>query len=171
MTEATDATAAWSAGDRLRVFVASGFGSGFSPVAPGTAGTAAAALLVLVLSTTGLPAGPTLATLAVAATLGCFALGGAIERVVGKKDPGVVVLDEFAGYFVALTTFSSDWPGLPELAVAFFLFRLFDVAKPTPARQLQKLPGGPGIVLDDLVAGLYALLGVTVFRHLLENPL
>lgn len=159
-----------SFGDRLALVFASGFGSGYSPIVSGTTGTAAAAILAYLLSLTGLPAGPTLAVLVVLTTLGSIALGGRIEALTGKKDPGVFVLDEFAGYYVALLTLSDRWPGFGEYLVAFVLFRIFDILKPTPARQSQRLKGGVGIVVDDLVAGVYALLGVIVYRQLLENP-
>ncbi len=156
--------------DRLLLFLASGFGAGFSPWIPGTAGTAAAALLVLLLAQTSLPAAATLFCLAAAATAGSLALGRPVERILGRKDPGLFVLDEFAGYFISLLTLARAWPSARECLVAFLLFRLFDIAKPTPARQAQNLAGGTGIVLDDIVAGLYALMGVVVYRHVLHNP-
>jgi len=151
--------------DRLALFLGTGFGSGHFPVAPGTAGTVVAAAIVFALSRTALPAHITLAALTVVSTVLCLVIGKRVERLLGKKDPGAIVLDEFAGYFLAIMTLSSSWPGWRELVVAFLLFRLFDVAKPTPARQLQNIGGGAGIVLDDLAAGLYALMGVTVFRQ------
>ncbi|MBI4881481.1 MAG: phosphatidylglycerophosphatase A [Planctomycetes bacterium] len=156
--------------DRVLLFLASGFGAGCSPLFPGTAGTAVAALLVLLLARSGLPAAPALIFLAAAATAGSLALGRPVERILGQKDPGLFVLDEFAGYFVSLLTFSRSWPTAKECLVAFVLFRLFDVTKPTPARQAQNLGGGTGIVLDDIVAGLYALMGVVVYRQVLHNP-
>lgn len=156
--------------DRMYLFIATGFGSGYSPFAPGTVGTLVAMLLVYAASCSGLPAAPTLFGLALAATLGSLALGKPVERIIGKKDPGSFVLDEFAGYFVALLTLSDKWPPLGECLVAFILFRLFDIAKPAPARQVQNLGGGTGIVLDDIVAGLYALMGVVVYRQVVHNP-
>lgn len=156
--------------DRVLLFLASGGGAGYSPLIPGTAGTAVAALLVLLLAQTGLPAAATLFCLAAAATAGSLALGRPVERILGQKDPGLFVLDEFAGYFVSLLTLSRSWPSARECLVAFLLFRLFDIAKPTPARQAQNLGGGTGIVLDDIVAGLYALMGVVVYRQVLHNP-
>ena len=156
-----------SLADRLHLFVATGFYSGLSPVAPGTAGTAAAALLAYGLSLTSLPANITLASLFVLSCLLCLVSGQPAERLLGKKDPGAVVMDEFAGFYVSLLTLSATWPTLGEYIVAFGLFRLFDIAKPTPARQLQSLGGARGILLDDVAAGLYALVGVTVYRDFL----
>lgn len=159
-----------SGADRIRMLLATGFGSGYSPFAPGTAGTAAAALLILLLSFTGLRADLTILVLLVLTTVGSLILGSRVEEILGKKDPGAFVLDEFAGYYVAILTLGAAWPGTGELVVAFFLFRLFDVAKPFPAYRVQDLGGGLGIVLDDLVAGVYALLGVIVYRQVLANP-
>lgn len=166
-------TAFRSAGPRARaaLLVGAGFGSGFSGFAPGTAGSVAAMALVWVLgAVTQLHAGITLAVLAVITTLACMPLGAAVERITGQKDPGFFVLDEFAGCFVSLCRLSGDWPEVREIAFAFLLFRVFDVLKPQPCRWLQSLGGGPGIVLDDVAAGVYALLGVAVFRDVVQNP-
>ncbi len=80
-------------------------------------------------------------------------LAGRASRLLGHKDPKPVVIDEIAGYLVAMWGHPAT---AANLAAAFFLFRLFDVAKPFPCRRLESLPGGWGIVLDDLMAGLYA---------------
>ena len=164
--------ALWRLGrrDRVVLFTGAGFGSGFATVAPGTVGTAFAGVLLWALGHSGLHAGMTISVLAVAATLLCFPVGGAVERMIDNKDPGFFVLDEFAGYFVCMMRVGAEWPDLRELFVGFVLFRLFDVAKPQPARWLQSLGGGPGIVLDDVAAGLYALMGVVVFRDVQLNP-
>lgn len=160
---------ALTAKERIALFVASGFGSGYGPTAPGTFGTAAAALLVLGLRQTGLPAQTTLIALAILASVACLAVGSTVERLIEGKDPGFVVIDEFAGFFVALALPGTAWPNYEELLVAFLLFRLFDIIKPPPARQLQSLRGGLGIVIDDLIAGLYALGGLYVFRDVRLN--
>jgi phosphatidylglycerophosphatase A len=77
-----------------------------------------------------------------------------VARESGREDPGFVVIDEVAGQWIALLFSPVDWRhGL----IALVLFRLFDITKPFPARQLESLPGGWGIVLDDVAAGLYAL--------------
>jgi phosphatidylglycerophosphatase A len=89
------------------------------------------------------------------------------EALVGRKDPGVVVIDEVAGQFIALlpVPFVIDqawWSAV----VAFFLFRIFDIIKPYPARRLESLHGGLGIMADDLVAGFYTALSVAVLVSL-----
>ena len=135
-------------------FLATGFGSGFSPVAPGTAGTVVG--LVLFWPLRGL--GP---LIQIAATFALFLLGVAAAEVTarrtGLKDPSIVVVDEIVGMWISLLML----PFTPAVAVAaFFLFRLMDVVKPPPARGFESLPGGWGIVLDDVMAGIYANLVV-----------
>jgi phosphatidylglycerophosphatase A len=90
-----------------------------------------------------------------------------VERVVGQKDPGVIVVDEVAGM-----TLSVLWlPLTPAvLAVAFVLFRVLDVLKPFPADRSQALSGGIGVMADDLIAGLYVLLILTGARAWLGVP-
>ena len=106
-------------------------------------------------------------TLFVAATLlGLWASGHA-ERALGSKDPGVIVIDEVAGMTLSALVLPLT---APVLAVAFVLFRIFDVVKPIPARQAQTLRGGVGVMLDDLIAGLYALVIVVALRALLGWP-
>jgi phosphatidylglycerophosphatase A len=84
-----------------------------------------------------------------------------VERMVGRKDPGVIVIDEVAGMMVSVLFLPRTWP---VLLAAFFLFRLFDVWKPFPARQSQVITGGVGVMIDDLIAGLYALALVAAAR-------
>jgi len=95
-------------------------------------------------------------TLAVVTIIGMWA-GSRVEQLVGAKDPGVIVIDEVAGMLLSVLLLPRT---LPVLIAAFFLFRLFDVWKPFPAYQSQAIPGGLGVMLDDLIAGLYALLVV-----------
>jgi phosphatidylglycerophosphatase A len=90
-----------------------------------------------------------------------------VERLVGRKDPGIIVIDEVAGMalavlFLPLTTAVS--------VAAFLLFRLFDVVKPFPAGRSQSLPGGLGVVMDDLIAGAYALVILVAARAWLGVP-
>ncbi|MEL6713102.1 MAG: phosphatidylglycerophosphatase A, partial [Planctomycetota bacterium] len=89
------------------------------------------------------------------------------ERLAGK-DPGFFVMDEVVGYLVAVA-----WIGPPTwltLVVAFVLFRFFDILKPPPVRWFERIPGGDGILLDDVVAGVYALAGMAVLRTTLLEP-
>jgi phosphatidylglycerophosphatase A len=85
-----------------------------------------------------------------------------VTRASGTKDPQFVVIDEVAGQWVALLFAPVTWK---TLAVGFILFRGFDIVKPPPVRQLERLPGGTGIVMDDVMAGVYALGVVQLLLH------
>ena len=105
------------------------------------------------LSAVGLTVGTAVAAL-MAVLIGIPA-GSIVERESGREDPGQVVIDEVAGQWIALAACPVEiWHAL----LAFGLFRLFDIVKPWPARQLEKLHSGLGIVMDDVAAGIYALL-------------
>ena len=145
------------AGRRILLVLATGFGAGYSPVVPGTAGTVAALPLAWL-------AGRWLSPVAFVVFAAVFvplaiAAAGVGGRHFDRKDPGVVVIDEWAGLLVTLAGHAVGWR---ELAVAFVAFRVFDIVKPFPARWLERLPGGPGIVLDDVAAGLYANLSLWI---------
>jgi len=145
------------------VVIATVFGAGFAPIAPGTAGS-----FVTVLGLWLVPFSlPSLIAFFVAVTLvGTWAADRA-ERVLGTKDPGAIVVDEVAGMTLSVM-------GLPltpaVLAVAFVLFRIFDIVKPFPARMSQRLHGGVGVMIDDLIAGLYALVVLVVIRSVVGWP-
>ncbi len=141
----------------MALAVASVGGAGYAPIASGTVGSfvAAIALWLIPFSPTAL-----LATLVVVTIAGVWA-GSRVERALDAKDPGVIVIDEVAGMFLAVLFLPRT---LPVLASAFLLFRLFDIWKPYPARQIQALHGGLGVMLDDLIAGAYAL-AVLVIAH------
>jgi len=132
--------------------VATGLGSGYSPVAPGTAGSLVGVLLLLPLA--GLAWPTQLAATAVLTLVGVFA-AGRVAFLVGRKDPGLVVVDEVAGQWITFVAL----PFTPVTALAgFLLFRVMDIVKPWPARDLERLPGGWGIMADDVAAGVYAHL-------------
>ena len=80
----------------------------------------------------------------------------------GREDPGHIVIDEVAGQWLTLAVCRPDWP---HALVALALFRLFDITKPWPIRKLEALPGGLGIMLDDLAAGLLGLIALLVIQH------
>lgn len=135
----------------LRWVLGTWFGSGLAPVAPGTVGTLATLPLVLLLARAGSPAVYAAVTLLVI-LLGVWSSGG-LARELGRKDPGEAVIDESAGYLVTMAFLPAS-PGL--LGAGFLLFRLLDITKPFPARRLERLPGGWGIMADDLMVALYA---------------
>ncbi len=131
------------------MFVATGGYVGKIPFAPGTFGSLAGFPIVYVLSKLSLP----MALLAtVLLILGAVWAAQRVEQQLGAKDPGCIVIDEIAGMCVALLGMPLTWTtGL----AGFFLFRIFDIVKPPPARQLEKkLSGGWGVVMDDVAAGL-----------------
>jgi phosphatidylglycerophosphatase A len=137
--------------------IATVFGAGRLPMAPGTWGSAlTVGLYVLALR------GASTATLGVVLA-GVTILGvlsaNVAERVLGKKDPGEVVIDEVAGQLVAVLPIHHSGLATPgPILLSFLAFRAFDVLKPFPCYQLQRLPGGLGVMADDLFAGLYACL-------------
>jgi phosphatidylglycerophosphatase A len=147
----------------MRIFIlaiATGAGSGYSPMASGTVGSVVG--LILWVALIGLsPLGYALAALAIAG-LGVWAAGRASE-IFRRHDDGRITIDEVAGML-----FSLAWlPARPEVAVlAFVLFRVFDIWKPFPAGAAERLPGGLGVMADDLVAGVYANLGAQLVWRL-----
>jgi phosphatidylglycerophosphatase A len=126
-------------------------GVGYAPVAPGTFGTAAGLAIWWVL--------PHTLVFQLVAIVVLFLLGawsGTVAEVhFGKTDPGHVVLDEVLGMFITLLANPVGWRGA---MAGFLLFRLFDIVKPPPARSLERLPGGSGIMADDAMAAVYANL-------------
>lgn len=139
--------------DRLARSIATMFGAGLSPVVPGTAGTLAAMPLAVGLALLLPLWGFVAATLCVAGA-GIWAADRTAARL-RLKDPGIVVVDEAAGLMVTLIGVPIDaW----SVIGAFFFFRAMDILKPPPARQAEALPGGWGIMTDDLIAGVFANL-------------
>lgn len=151
----------------LVLFAATGAGSGFLPIAPGTAGSAVG--LLVFLGVRGLPAPAYLALVLGVTLLGIWSAGRA-EAIFDRRDDPRITVDEVAGMLLALAFLP---PGPSPLLVAgssFALFRLFDIAKPPPARAAESLPGGVGVVADDLVAALYAnVVGQLVWRVLVPG--
>jgi phosphatidylglycerophosphatase A len=149
--------------DRLMMFIATGAGSGNLPVAPGTWGSAVGVLLWLLLSRLG--ALPYFAVVGVLFIIGVFCAGAA-EKIVDRGDPAIVVIDEIVGQLIALSLI----PATPlTIFAGFLLFRFFDIVKPFPVGWIdQHLHGGLGIMLDDVVAGLYALLVLHLVLWLLK---
>jgi phosphatidylglycerophosphatase A len=138
---------------KLAVILAMGFGLGLSPVASGTAGSLLGVAIAFGLAHFGWP-------LQAAAVLLMILVGIPIchtaEGVFGKKDDGRVVADEYVTVplcLIGLPCHEQWW----LLAVGFLVHRVLDIWKPAPARQMQNIPGGPGIMLDDVVSSLYGL--------------
>jgi phosphatidylglycerophosphatase A len=154
--DATKAAGPGSALAALATAVATGFGSGYSPIAPGTAGSLVGLLLFWPLRR--LPAPVVVAVVAASFFLGTAA-AASVARRIGVEDPGIVVVDEVVGMWTSLLFLPFT---VGTAAVGFLLFRVMDVLKPYPARQLEDLPGGWGIMCDDLMAGVYANLALRV---------
>lgn len=137
----------------ITIGFASVFYLGYSPIASGTVGSVPGLFAAYWLSPY-----PVLFPLII---LVLFGLGVAAstyaEKFYEKTDPGEVTIDEFVGMLIALLWLPAHWQ---VMVMAFFLFRIFDILKPFPAYQLQALPGGFGIMSDDVVAGIYANLSV-----------
>ena len=147
----------------MALVIATVGGAGWAPVAPGTVASALTALLLWLVPFSR--AGLVLFFVAVT-LIGTWAAEHA-ERALGGKDPGAIVIDEVAGMTLSVLALPLT---LPVLAVAFALFRVFDIVKPFPAGKAQALRGGAGVMVDDLIAGLYALAVVVVLRVLVGWP-
>ena len=147
------------------MLIGTGFGSGFSPVAPGTAGALLAALIWFCLSffLTGL----TLLWVTVALIL-VFTVAGvwAADRLepVWGEDPSRVVVDEMVGVWITLLAAPAGHIGYG--LAAFVLFRLFDIFKPLGIRRMESLPGGIGVMMDDILSGIYGFILLIAVRWL-----
>jgi phosphatidylglycerophosphatase A len=142
--------------ERAAVLIATWFGCGYWPYGPGTAGSLAALIIGIAIEKLWALPPWMFAVLAAVSTAPAIWSAGVTARVAGRKDPGLVVVDEVVGQWITLagaTVF--NWK---SYASAFVLFRLFDIWKPWPVRRLESLPSGTGIVADDLMAGLYGAL-------------
>ena len=162
----------------VRLLLLTGLGTGYLPIAPGTWGSAGACLVFLAVAfaaggrqicLTG-----TMLILAAAAALLCGILGRWAEADFGRKDPGQVTLDEWAGQAIALCWLplgAGPWGWIIAAGAGFVAFRFFDIIKPPPIRQLERLPGGWGIVADDLLAGVYANLVLQLILRSILAPI
>ena len=140
--------------ERLAFALATGFGSGYSPIAPGTAGSAVGLVFVWGMSYLKLPG--QIAAVVVVSVLSIIA-ADIVARSTGLKDPGLVVADEIAGMMLTMIAIPFT---LKTAVIGFILFRVMDVVKPPPARQFERFKGGVGIVADDLMAAVYAHLAL-----------
>ncbi|MBI5167095.1 MAG: phosphatidylglycerophosphatase A [candidate division NC10 bacterium] len=146
--------------DKVILFLATGAYSGFFPYFPGTVGSTLGVGVFLLLSR--IPQGLHLALLLALGAIGVYTAGRA-EVLLGARDAKPIVIDEIFGYQVAML-FLPPRP-LP-LLLALFFFRLYDIWKPFPVKQTQILPGGLGVMADDLVAGAYTNITLRIFSSL-----
>jgi phosphatidylglycerophosphatase A len=144
--------------------VATFLGVGRLKPGPGTWGSLATVILWTLASSKIPVASRTWATVIAAAVVTLVGIPAAtqVARALGRKDPQIVVIDEVAGQLVALVAVPLAWK---TFLVGFILFRVFDMWKPFPIRQLERLPEGTGIVVDDLGAGVYALAIMHLLLH------
>ena len=142
--------------NRTAVLVATWFGCGYFPWGPGTAGSLAALVIAVLLERYAGLGRPALLVLVLALLWPAIWASTQTARLVDRKDPGLIVVDEVLGQWVTLLGAAGrNWK---VFLAGFALFRLFDIWKPWPVRNFEKLPEGTGIVMDDLAAGLYAAL-------------
>lgn len=152
--------------DRVLAVLSAAGGFGFSPFAPGTVGTLPAVAVYVLIAILTPPdwQGTIIAAALAASCVLSVALGSWAERYWGGKDPRAFVLDEVAGYFLTVLLFRSS-SVLATAVWAFFASRAFDVLKPWPASSMEPLPGGLGILLDDLVASVYAAASLHIIAY------
>lgn len=132
-------------------WIAVGFGTGLSPVAPGTVGTLLG--LPLAWGVMNLSNVWTQSIVCLVLTLLAIPICGAAEKIIGGKDPGCIVADEYLTLPIAIIGLSSPW----ALLSGYVFHRIFDITKPPPIKQLQHIHGGFGITIDDFLAALLAL--------------
>jgi phosphatidylglycerophosphatase A len=144
--------------------VATFFGIGRLRPGPGTWASAITVVLWAVLARFLPPSSrvPIEIAVALAVTLIGIPAATSVARGLGSKDPQIVVIDEVAGQLIALIAIPLAWK---TFLAGFILFRAFDIIKPPPVRQLEQLPEGTGIVLDDVAAGIFALVGMHLLLH------
>ena len=147
------------------MWLATGFGAGLSPRAPGTVGSLVGVLFYLAMA--GLPLPLYLSALLALALVGVWVCERA-GRALGVTDHPGIVWDEIVGVLITMTATPVGWQGM---ALGFVLFRLFDILKPWPVASIdRKVPGGLGVMLDDVMAGLYALACLQILRHAFAIP-
>ena len=149
---------------RTALVIATSLGAGYAPLAPGTFGSAVGLLLWFVLPKT---IWVQVVTIVLVCVAGAWS-GSVAEQHFKRRDPGQVVVDEVAGMMVTLVL--NPVAGFGWVIAAFLLFRAADIIKPFPVNRLEGLPGGIGIMADDVMAGVYANLALRIsiwaFRHL-----
>jgi phosphatidylglycerophosphatase A len=152
--------------NRIKLGIVSCLYLGCSPVAPGTAGTLGGVAIAWALRGSAHYLWLSLAVAALLYAVG-RSLGDWSEKYAGEKDPGIFVLDEVIGYLITVAWLRGpSWLGL---LVGFLVFRLFDIFKPWPAHRMERLGGGDGILLDDVVSGIWGLLTMCGLRFVFDD--
>ena len=149
----------------LPVLIGSGFGSGFSPFAPGTAGALLASVIWMVLYLI-LPFSVLLWVTGALIVLFTFAgiwAANKLEPYWGE-DPSRVVVDEMVGVWIPLLAVADDKNLFLSVIAAFCLFRMFDILKPLGIRKMESFKGGVGVMMDDILAGVYSLIMIAILR-------
>jgi phosphatidylglycerophosphatase A len=147
----------------LQRLIVSCFGLGWLPIAPGTWGSLPPVVIFALLCAGGASVekiNVLMIGLALIGSVACVRFASASIAATGSSDPREVVMDEFAGQAITFLGIAAISPAqmLVAVALGFLLFRLFDIIKPWPIRKLESLPGGWGILADDLLAGIYAAI-------------
>ena len=150
---------------KVALAFSSWFGAGLLPKAPGTLGTLGALPVAVFMKEIEVPYSALLLVFFIALAVWAADLS---RILLGREDPPEVVIDEVAGFLLTVFLLPSSWL---ILFFAFLLFRVFDIAKPFPIRRLERIKGGMGIVLDDLLAGLYAALSIRLFMVVFQSAL
>ncbi len=150
-------------------FLATGFFTGYISLAPGTFGTLVGVALYVFVSPYKLAFYiMTIALIPISVLVSDYA----DKHIFSENDSPHIVIDEIMGFLITMMAFPFDGTtyGVIRMIVGFLLFRIFDIYKPYPVRQIQNIPGGLGIVLDDILAGIYAALGVYLFELIPMTP-
>ncbi len=152
--------------DKQILFIAKGCNVGNIPVMPGTFGTLVGIPICFLLSFLNTPSGvPFFALFAIALTLFAVWIAEEAVNILKIKDPGCIVIDEIAGFTVTMIGVGFS---LTSVVLAFLIFRFFDILKPFPVKFLEeKIPGGAGVVLDDIAAGIMANIVLRIVLYLL----
>jgi phosphatidylglycerophosphatase A len=167
---------------RVSLAIATAFGLGYLPKAPGTFGSLGGVALTALYWSILLPGkpfghfasdihfaiSPTWTAVSVTLLIAVVGVAAATSAAnyLNKKDPQTVVIDEVSGQLISYFGIGAGMPNWKYLLLGFILFRVFDIWKPFPARQAESLPGGLGIMADDWIAGIYAALGLWIARAL-----
>ncbi|MGN6733579.1 MAG: phosphatidylglycerophosphatase A family protein [Candidatus Binatia bacterium] len=144
------------------LFCVTGGGAGYVPRLPGTVGTLVAVPLSIALNRLAAEKFPLAGAIVVLSVLCAIWLSTRGAAILGQKDPQIIVIDEIVGFLVANFLAPFRWT---VLLSSFLLFRFFDITKPFPINRLEQLPGGVGIVLDDVMAGCYAFFALRLLLY------